>query len=121
MKGLSDYKGEEAIELWADLLEPVNTIMGDEEVVKIIKSNKKSPMQKASAILKSHRKEAEDILLRIDPSPLNGLNIVIRLVSIIVELGKNDDIRDFFGFAEQVQTDNESSGDVTESTGAEEK
>lgn len=121
MKRLSDYTGEEAIELWADLLEPINTIMADESVLNILKSEDKSKIQIASAILKSHRKEAEEILLRIDPDPINGLNIVVRLVAVIVELGENEDIRGFFGFAEQAQTDNGSSGSVTESTGAKEK
>ena len=116
MKGLCDYKGEDAIELWADLLEPINTILGDKDVEKSLKSGK-SKMQIAGAILKNHRAEAEEILLRIDPTPLDGLNIVIRLVALIVELGKNEDIKAFFGFAEQAQTESESSGSVTVITG----
>lgn len=122
MKKLSDYQGEEAIELWADLLEPVTEILGDKDIAKIIQDPKKPPLLKASAILKKYKKEAEQIMLRIDPEPLDGLNIITRLVSILIEAGQSEDVRAFFGFAGQaVKTDKESSGSPTENTEAEEK
>lgn len=120
MKKLSDYKGDEAIELWADLLEPITEILGDPEMAKILQS-KKAPLLKASAILKKYRKEAEEILLRIDPEPIDGLNIIVRLTSILVEVGQREDIRAFFGFAGQAGTDSASGGSVTENTEDEEK
>ena len=43
MKKLSDYKGDEAIELWADLLEPMTEILGDKDIAKILQDNKKPP------------------------------------------------------------------------------
>lgn len=114
MKTLSDYKGEEAIELWGDLLDLLVPIFQDAEIAKASKSGNKFIM--AKKILELHRKEAEQILLRIDPTPIDGLNIVIRLVQIITEIGQDDYVKSFFGFAEQEQTEQESIGSVTEST-----
>lgn len=120
MKKLSDYKGDEAIELWADLLEPLTIILSDDKVQNVIKSGKPKLII-AKEILKSHKTEATEILLRIDPEPINGLNIILRLIAVLADIGQNDEIKSFFGFAEQEQTENESFGSVTESTEAEEK
>ena len=118
MKRLSDYKGEEAIELWGDLLDPLTKILADKEIASTIKSGKPKILI-AKTILVNHAKEATEILLRIDPSPIDGLNIVLRLVSIISEIGESDELKTFFGFAEQANK--ESSGSVTENTEEEEK
>lgn len=120
MKKLSDYKGNEAIELWADLLEPITEIIGDKEIAEILQAPK-PPLLKAQAILKKYSAETEKILLRIDPEPLDGLNIIVRLTTVIVEIGQRDDVRAFFGFAGQAQTADESGGSLTETTGDEEK
>ncbi len=114
MRRLSDFKGDEAMELWADLLEPLTGILGDPEVAKVVKSGK--PMMLiASEILKSHKAEAVQIMQRIDDTPIDGLNIILRLVNLIKEIGENDTIKSFFGYAEQAKTETESSGSVMES------
>ena len=115
MKRLSDYKGEEAIELWADLIDPLTAILSDEEIVDVVRS-KKPKILIAKTILKNHSKDAEEILLRIDDSPIDGLNIVLRLVAILSEIGGNEELKSFFGYAEQVKTENESSGSPMENT-----
>lgn len=117
MKKLSDYQGEAAIELWADLLEPINNILADKDVEAVIKSGK-SKMIIAKEILKKHPAEAKDILLRIDPSPLNGFNIVLRLVAVLADIGSNDEIKGFFGYAEEAQTADASGGLPTGNTEA---
>lgn len=120
MKKLSDYKGDEAIELWSDLLEPMTAILGDKNVAETVTSGK-PPMIIAKEILKSHSKEATQILTRIDPTPIDGLNIIVRLVENLADIGKNEEVKSFFGYAEQVKTDSESTGSVTENIEAEEK
>ena len=116
MKKLSDYSGDEAIELWADLLEPLNGILGDEKVREVVTSGK-SRLIIAKEILKTHKKEATEILLRVDPEPINGLNIILRLIALLADIGQNDEIKSFFGYAVQTQaTEEESSGFATEST-----
>lgn len=113
MKKLSDYKGDEAIELWADLLDPLTTILGDKAVQNVIRSGQ-SKMAIAKSILNAHKSEAVEILLRVDPTPIDGLNIILRLVALLADIGQNDEIKSFFGFAEQATTESESSGSVTE-------
>lgn len=119
MKNLSDYKGDEAIELWADLLDPLTKIIGDDEVRKVVGSGE-SKIAIAKVILKSHKEETVEILTRIDPEPINGLTIVLRLVHLLADIGSNDEVKSFFGFAEQAKMDNESFGSPTESTKEEE-
>ena len=115
MKKLSDYKNDEAIELWADLLEPMNTILSNEEVRAVIQSGQ-SKLVIAKSILKTCNKEAEQILLTIDPTPIDGMNLVLRLVALLADIGQNEEIKGFFGYAEQEQTEKESGGLPTENT-----
>ena len=115
MKKLSDYEGDEAIELWGDLLEPLTAILSDQKIGKIVKSGANKIII-AKEILNSHKDEATKILLRIDPTPINGLNIVIRLVAIIGEIGQSEELQGFFGFAEQAKTGGESIGLPTVNT-----
>lgn len=115
MKGLTDYKGDEAIELWGDLLEPMTVILGDKKIADSIKSGKPK-MMIAKDILLLHKHEAEQIILRIDDTPIDGLNILIRLVKILTEIGQNEEIKSFFGYAEQAETEDASSGSPTENT-----
>ena len=120
MKKLSDYQGDEAIELWANLLDPLSEIFTDEKIRKIVQSGKPT-ISIAKEILKLHKKEAVEILTTIDPEPIDGLNIVLRLVNLLAEIGQSEEIKSFFGYAEQAKTDTESSGSVMEITKAEEK
>jgi hypothetical protein len=115
MKRLSDYHGDEAIDLWADLLDPISEILTDKEVAEVTRRGD-APINIAKTILKRHKTEAANILLRIDPEPLDGLNIIMRLVSVLVEVGQRDDVKAFFGYAAQENQKNESSTSVTEST-----
>lgn len=109
MKKLTDYIGDEAIELWADLLEPLTKILGDKKVADVIQSGKPK-MLIAKEILKEHSEEAKEILLRIDDTPIDGLNIVVRLVAVLADIGQSEEIKSFFGYAEQAKTDKKSSG-----------
>lgn len=113
---LSDYKDEEAIELLADLFDPFMTILGSADVAETFKSD--APLaKKATTILKKHKKEAVEILTRIDPTPINGLNIFFRLLDFLKEITENDEISGFFGFAEPEKKANVSFGSATENTG----
>lgn len=120
MKKLSDYQGDAAIELWADLLDPFTAILSDKDLLNAIQSGKPR-MLIAKDILKSHPKEAVEILQRIDPEPVDGLNIVTRLVWLFAEIGQNETIKSFFGYAEQAKEGDEFGGSPTENTEADEK
>lgn len=115
MKKLADYKDEEAIELWCDLLEPMTAILGDKKVRKVVES-KKPPFLIAKEILSSHKDDAIKIMLRIDPEPIDGMNVITRIVAVVLEFMNHPDIRSFFVSAGQEQTDSESTGNATVST-----
>lgn len=119
MKKLSDYKGDEAIVLWGDLLEPLSAIFSDKKIAKVVNSGK-SKIEIAKVILKNHPSEAEDILLRIDDTPIDGLNIILRLVALLADIGQNEEIKSFFGYAEQAKEGLTPSGFPTENTEEEE-
>lgn len=104
MKKLSDYKDDEAVVLWGELIEPIMKLIADDEVQKIYKSGKPKVLI-ATEILKVHPAEVSEILLRIDPTPLNGLNIVSRFIEILVEISKMPELASFFGSAEQSNQD----------------
>lgn len=117
MKKISDYQGEEAIELWGDLLEPLAVIFADPEV-QLSVTGSGSILSKAQLILSKHKKEAVQILEKIDPTPINGLNVVSRLVNLILEIKNSGEFQDFFESAAQEKTERVSSGSVMENTGA---
>lgn len=115
MKRLGDYKDEDAIDLWMDLLDSMDAILKDEEVKKLYREKNRNPIQLAKEIIKRHKKETSEILLRIDPTPLDGLNIVVRLIDVIMEIEQSDDLKAFFPSAGAV-IEGASSGNATENT-----
>ena len=114
MKTLSDYKGEEAIELWADLIEPLSVILSNKEFTSGLKG--KAPLIIAKEIMKEYKREAVEILTIIDDEPIDGMNILTRLVALLADIGRNKEIMGFFGSAVQEISESESSGSVMENT-----
>ena len=104
MKSLQDYKGEEAFELWADLMEPIVKIIQDDEVILMLKTGA-NKFKIATTILKKHKAEAVEIMERVDPEPVNGLTLVIRLMRVITEIGSDPYLASFFGLQELKKTE----------------
>lgn len=119
MKRLSDFKGEDALDLWADLLDPLSNILSDQKVAAVVRSGR-SKIDIAKTILQEHKKDAAEILQRIDDEPLNGFNIVTRLIAVLADIGENEDVKAFFGYAAQAQKESASSGSAMENTEAKE-
>ena len=119
MKKISDYKGEDALELWGDLLDPMITIMADPDIASTIRAGK-APLIIAKEVIRTHKKEALEIMRRIDPTPVDGINFATRIVDIVMDFMRNDAIKDFFASAGQDAMENEFTGSATENTGAEE-
>lgn len=115
MRKLSDYQGDAAIELWADLIEPIAKIIADDSIAKTYRT--KPRIEVAKEILKLHKDEATEILTRIDPTPLTGLNIVVRLLELLLEIENAEELKGFFVSAGQAMTGSEFSGSVMENTG----
>lgn len=64
---LSDYKGTDAVELLADLLEPIGKLFEDEELTTMFRNMKDhKKMDMVRLILKKHSKEVVEIMAIID-------------------------------------------------------
>ena len=113
MKKLSDYTGVEAVELWADLLEPMTKIIGDSDVANKLRA-KLPPILIAKEILKKNPNEAVEVMERIDDTPVDGFNILARLVSLLNEFMSNPATKDFF--TSVAVTEETSFGSATENT-----
>lgn len=121
MMRLSDYKGAEAFELWADIIEPISAIFSDENVEKVAKKRGASQFEVAQAALKSHANEVIQVFERIDPEPVTGANCMGRMLLLIADLASDPVIAPFFGPAGQAMTAFVSTGSATENTKESEK
>ena len=117
MKTLSDYKGDDALELWADLLEPLTVVFQDDEILTSI-SKGKPVFQVASLLLRKHKKDASDIILAIDPTEITAMNLLPRVMKTLGEIKSSEEFKDFFGSSQPETKDSASSGSAMENTGA---
>ena len=81
MKRLSDYKGEEAIDLWVDLLDLMSDILKDKKVAELVRSGKPK-IELAKELLKLHKDAVVKVLLRIDSTPQDLLWLSARLAKM---------------------------------------
>ena len=113
---LSDIKGEKAIEVLADLLEPVAEIMADKEVVALVRSGQK--LKAVSAALKKHKKACLTILALTDgEDPETYSPSILAIPMKGVELLNDPELMSLF--SSQSQEDKTFSGSATENTEAE--
>ena len=82
---LSDYKNEDAIEVIADILEPLSVIFTDDEIKK---EKDKNRMKAVSMALKKYKKEVIQILARIDDVSVdkyecNALSLPIKVLEVL--------------------------------------
>ena len=115
---LVDYKGEDALELLADLIEPATEIFGDKEFSRLFKIKRIDAVKYA---LKKKRKEVITILAVLDrEDPENYqpglLTIPVRLLEIL----NDPDLVSLFTLQAQ-SVEKTSSGPVMENTEAKEK
>ena len=88
---LSDYKNEDAVEVIADIIEPLSVIFTDEEI-----KNEKNRMKAIAKALKKYKKEVIQILARIDGIPVdeyecNALTLPIK----VLEVMNDKEVQDF--------------------------
>lgn len=111
---LTEYKNEDALDLLADLLEPMTTIFTDKEVVERFKTD--STLKGVQYALKHYKKELIVILARLDgvePKDYNGT--LIKMTNQLMDIVNDEELMSFFTVPEQMDL-TKSSGSVTEST-----
>jgi hypothetical protein len=116
---LSDFKGEKAIDVLADLLEPAAEIMTDSVIVSTIRSGEKIKAVKLA--LKGHKQAVIKILAiteGVDPKQYEPN--VFSLPAKLLEILNDPELIGLFRLQSQTE-ENNSSGSVTENTEGEEK
>lgn len=123
MKRLSDFKGDEALDLFAEIIEPLGIIFADPEIQKL-SGKKVKPVEYVKPALRNHKEELYFVMAKLEgmeveeyKKTVNGLTFPLQILTLI-----NDPITKQL-FTSQSQTDLislASSGSATENTEAKE-
>lgn len=115
MRKLSEFKNEEALDLLADILEPVSVIMTDDEVVdKLMSDNEK--MSGAVLMIRRYKKELRRILAAMDQEDPETYEFnIFTLPRRILEIVNDKELLAFF-MEQQTETLKESFGSAKENT-----
>jgi hypothetical protein len=115
---LSEIKGEKALDMWVDLIDPISAIISDKEVEKAYKSGQK--LQAIKTAIKSHKKEVVTILAIIDgEDPETYEPSAIAIPVKLAEIFNDPAVSDLFISQEQMM-DVTSFGPATENIGVNE-
>ena len=118
---LSEIKGVDAIDVIADIIDPITAIMADEEVKKLAEMKPKPPtLLIAKTILKRQKKAILEILAYLhgeNPKTYNPslIELPIMLVNLINEIQSNEELMSLFHSQPQMSS-SVSSGAVMENT-----
>lgn len=95
---LSDFKGEEAIDVLADIIEPLSIILIDEEIQKLAEK-KVAPLFYVKPILKVHKKEIIEILAILDRKTVEDYKKDLNLLTLpmqVLELINDPEVQNLF-------------------------
>ena len=108
---LSEYQGEAALDILADLIEPVGEIMTDKEIGEVFKKNR---FKAIGLAIKNHKNAVMQIMATIDGVPVEEYKCnVFTLPVKILELLNDPDIVQLFTYQGQTGGAN-SSGSASE-------
>jgi len=119
---LSEYKGEQALDMLADLIEPAAAIMADKEIATLVKSG--APQIKIiKPAIKNHKPEVIEILAILDGEDPAEYAEKVNLFTLpfkLLEILNDPDLMGLFTSQGQKKEET-SSGSATESTEASEQ
>lgn len=105
---------EEALEVFADILEPAGEIIGDEDVKRAFKAGER--MKAVKLAIKGHKSAIIEILARLDGVEPKDYKVgVFTLPAKVIALLNNPEVTGLFTGAEQNEG-GASSGSATETT-----
>lgn len=115
MRKFSEIKGEDALDVLADILEPISEIVADKKFVNLLTGNKKA--QAAACALKHHKKEVLTILAVLDGTPVEEYApSVLEIPALILKLLNDPDLIKVFQLADPEKFSGSATGN-TEETG----
>lgn len=85
---LSDIKGEEALDVLADIIEPLAMILADEEVQKISKQKNVNVLSYIKPMIKNHKKEVMIILARLENETPEEYAQKVTLLTLPIKLAE---------------------------------
>ena len=113
MKKLSEFKNEDALDLLADLIDPLSKIFSDKKFEKVFRKGNK--LEIAKYLLKNRPKEILEVLARLEDTPIEEYEAnVFSLPVKIMEVLSDEDLIRFFE-SQGIRMGNESFGSATES------
>ena len=107
---LSEYQGEDALDVLADLIEPAGEIMSDKQIGDVFKENR---FRAIGLAIKNHKKAVMQIMATMDGVPVEEYKCnVFTLPVKILELLNDPDIVQLFTYQGQTG-DADSSGSAS--------
>ena len=120
---LSDYKGEEALDVLADIIEPLANIITDEEIQALAKDDKTPILAMVKPAIKNHKKDLIEVLARLENVSVEEYKETMNLITLpkqVLELLNEPEVHDLFFSQEQSEvTSLTSSSSAMENTEAE--
>ena len=111
---LSEYQGEAALDLLADLIEPAGEIMSDKEIGEVFKKNR---FKAIGLAIRNHKKAVMQIMATMDGVPVDEYKCnVLTLPVKVLELLNDQDLIQLFTYQGQTG-DAKSSGSASGNTG----
>lgn len=93
---LSEYKDGEALDLLAELIDPVSTIASDKRIAELVKA-KAGKLKVVQYAIKNHKEQILQILAAIDGVPVEEYHCnVLTLPLKVLEILNDEDLMDFF-------------------------
>lgn len=112
---LSEIKGEDAIDVLADILEPVTSIAADDEIRKAVKAGLPK-IKLIQLALKSHKKDIVKILAVMDGQDAENYEVnLLELPARILEILNDETVMSLFTSQGQMM-ESERSGSALENT-----
>lgn len=114
MKKLSEYKDEEALDILADLIDPVVNIFGDKDVAKFYRSG--VIIKAVQLSIKNHKEDVINMMAILEGVPREEYHCnLLTLPKVLLNIFNDPELTSFFDA--QSEKDSEiPSGSVTENT-----
>lgn len=112
---LSDYRGEQALDILADLIDPAAAIMADKEISNFARS-KKPIIKLVKPLIKRHKQEVIEIMAILDgenPEQYKENVNILTLPSKLLEILNDKELMSLFTLQGQ-KTGETNSGSATE-------
>lgn len=112
---ISDFENEKAIDVLADLLDPLSVILTDDKIKEVYNA-KASKLKFVQVLLKTHKKEVIQMLAILDDVPVEEYKVnLFTLPKKVLEILNDPAIQDLFTSQGQESTET-SSGSAMENT-----